>query len=114
MTDIFESKKGDIATMILVIGIFLVCAVAVFSFVLFSNADRQSFSDSLGAMAAMNLVAEQARFYENAGITPESMLNITREGSYYKITAEREKDGQRKIYVEYLMPVKSQPPAATS
>ncbi|MEX2017198.1 MAG: hypothetical protein WD876_01885 [Candidatus Pacearchaeota archaeon] len=105
-----KSRKGDIATMILVIGIFLVCAVALFSFVFFSGADRQSFSDALGTMAKVNLIAEQARFYENAGIQPESMLDLTREGNYYNITVERKDDDKRKIYIKYLMPIKTVTP----
>ncbi len=105
-----KSRKGDIPTLILVIGVFLVCAVAIFSFVFFNSFDRQSFTSSLESMAFVNSVAEQVRFYENIRLDPASFFEIDKGKGYYNITAEKKEGDERMFYVEYHIPLKTQSP----
>jgi flagellar basal body-associated protein FliL len=98
-------KKGDISTFVLVIGVFFVCAIAIFSFTFFKGTAEQKF-DVLGNMAAVNSAAEQIRFYENAGGDMPDSLNVKKEAGYYNITSLRTKGSKQIFYVEYKMPLK--------
>lgn len=109
----WNNKRGDIATMILVIGVFLVCAVTIFSFVLFNGSDRQSFVNSLETMAAVNSMADSVRFYENAGLQPEKIIDITKWDKNYVLTLERNDSKKRLFYVEYKLPIKTFTPSDT-
>ena len=99
------NNRGDIATMVLVIGVFLVCGVAIFSFVFFNSYDRQSFANSLEIMASVNSIAEQVRFYENTGMQPEKILNITKQSDFYNSTLEKREGDKRLFYVEYKLAI---------
>ena len=103
-----RDKRGDIPTLILVIGVFFVCAVAIFSFVFFSSSGRQSFSNVLESMAIINSIADQIRFYENAGLQPESFLGIKKENNNYNITSKKTENEEIVFYVEYIIPAKVQ------
>ena len=100
------NKKGDIPTLILVIGVFLVCGLAIISFGISFNSTKQSF-EILENMVAVNSIAEQARFYENVGLKPEDILDLRRQGNFYNITSEKVLYGDRVIYIQHLMPVKN-------
>jgi hypothetical protein len=101
------NKEGDISTFVLVIGVFFVCAIAIFSFTFFKGTAEQKF-DVLGNMAAVNSAAEQVRFYQNAGEAIPSYLNVKKEAGYYNITSQR-MDGEKSVfYVEYKIPLKTE------
>ena len=104
------NKKGDISTLVLVIGVFLVCAVAIFSFAVFNISSQQKFL-ALQKMASVNSIAEQARFYENAGIKPEDYLDIKKGNGFYNITVEWKDDDKRLFYAEYIIPIKMKVPS---
>jgi hypothetical protein len=105
-------KRGDTPTLILVIGVFAVCALTILSFSLFSGSFMKSF-DVLGTMASVNSIADQARFYENLGLNPGDYLSMQtgfdakQGGNYYLISAEQDSGDQKVFYVEYKIPVKA-------
>lgn len=101
-----KNKEGDISTLILVIGVFLVCATAIFTFAFFNNSSAEKFN-VLSYMANVNSIREQIRFYESIGANPIDYLNITKENSNYLITAEKKTDEKREFYIEYRIPAKA-------
>ena len=107
MNKIIKSKMGDMPTLILVIGIFLVCGLTVLSLVISFGSFEKSFG-VLDNMAAVNSMADQARFYENAGLEPTSFLGIKKENNAYNITSKKTENEKIVFYVEYIIPVKVQ------
>jgi len=62
----FENKRGDVPVTILVIGVFAVCTLALFSFI-FSVASVNNSFENLEVMEKVNIQIEQnpsADFYE--------------------------------------------------
>jgi len=103
-----KSRRGDIATLILVIGVFLVCAVMIFSFTFFNSGNKEKFANALEIMAKANLVGEQLKFYENAGENPMDFLNITKTGSDYYVIINEIEDEERVFGVQYRINPKTQ------
>lgn len=97
-----KNKRGDISTLILVIGVFLVCAIMIFSFLFFNTASMQKF-EVLGNMAFVNSIAEKIRFYENAELEPADFLDVKKENNMYNIISEKKSDETREFYVEYII-----------
>jgi len=102
------NKRGDISTLVLVIGVFLVCTVAIFSFMFLNNSDKERFASVLENMAKVNSVAEQIRFYENIGQDPTSFLDITKKNNEYNITLNEIDGGERLFGVQYIIKAKAQ------
>lgn len=110
-----KNKRGDIATMVLVIGVFLVCAITILSLAISLTSVNNDFN-VLQNMASINSAAEQARFFENAGLDPLDYLEIKKENNQYLLTSERMSDDvsvswglekeKRVFYVEYKIPIK--------
>jgi len=111
-----KSRKGDIPTLVLVIGVFLVCAVTILTLSISIISMNNGF-ESLQSMVSVNSAAEQVRFYENAGLDVTSILDIKKENNYYLLTSETkskelltfsgiEKE-KRMFYVEYKIPAKT-------
>ena len=109
---IMKNKRGDISTFVLVIGVFLVCAVTIFSFMFFHSTDRESIQDSLEAMAKINFLEDQIRLYENLGLQPESFLNIKKENGSYLVNVSVIDDEERMFYVEHDFAAKTAPNTA--
>ena len=103
-----KSRRGDIPTLILVIGVFLVCAIAIFSFAFFNNSSSEKFN-VLTYMATANSLREKIRFYENTGANPIDYLHVKAENGVYIITAEMKRGQTRQFYVEYRVPIKAKP-----
>ena len=111
-----KSKRGDIPTLVLVIGVFLVCAVTILTLSISIISVNNEF-EALQSMVSVNSVAEQVRFYENAGLDPTSMLDIKKGSDYYLLTSETKSKElltfsgvdkeKRMFYVEYKIPIKS-------
>jgi len=73
-----KDKKGDIPITILVIGIILVCALAMFSFLSSTTKIRNSFV-GVGVLEKMNSQIEKNYFYKQSGLVigdSESVSNI--------------------------------------
>ena len=104
------NKRGDISTLVLVIGVFLVCAVAIFSFAFLNSSDKEKFASVIESMAKVNSFAEHIRFYENTGQDPASFLNITKKNGEYNITLNKIDEGERLFSVEYRIKARAQPP----
>ncbi len=104
------NKRGDISTLILVIGVFLVCAVTIFSFTFFNGSNKEKFAGVVENMAKANFIAEQIKFYENAGQDPLVFLNVIRKNNEYNITLN-EMDGEERLFgVQYMFRTKAQAP----
>ena len=105
-----KSRRGDISTFVLVIGVFLVCTLAIFSFIFFNNSNKESFENVVENMAIVNSIAEQIRFYENIGQDPASFLDITKENNEYNIALNKMDGDERLFGVQYIFRAKAQAP----
>jgi len=79
------NKKADITVTILVLGIFIVCTLAIFSFISENNKSNQHLA-SIGFLETMNAIEEEINFNQ-LPINKEG-IKITRDrseivGSYY-------------------------------
>jgi hypothetical protein len=104
-----ESRNGDMPTLILVVGIFLVCGLTVFSLIISLGSFEKSFG-VLENMVAVNSMADQIRFYENVGLDPTSFLDITKENNAYNITSKKTEKEKIVFYIEYIIPANTPAP----
>ncbi|MEK6819828.1 MAG: hypothetical protein AABY03_01355, partial [Nanoarchaeota archaeon] len=122
------NRRGDISITLLVLGVFAVCTLTLFSFYI-SGVDGKETALKIGIMEKINSLAEEIKFYKNPeiGKDPKEVMEIfdkgitdgnilfTRinNGDNYKINAEySERDfelfgfglGERKVLfsVEYI------------
>ncbi len=102
----FKGKKGDISTLVLVVGVFLVCATAIFAFAFFNSSAMQKFEIVKG-VSYLNFVEDQIRFYENTGQEPQKVLGLSKKGNYYLVKSEEFSGEERVFYAEYKVPAKS-------
>lgn len=81
-----KNKKGDIPTIVLVIGIFAVCAIGIISFFIADFHISNSFV-GVQIMQRFNAQVEEYNFYLNQGISPNNLkgkFNITKiDGKEY-------------------------------
>jgi len=81
-----RNKKGDIPTVILVIGVFAVCTVGIITFFI---ADFHTANSFVGVQIMQKFKAqvEEYNFYLNQGVSPtrlQSKFNITKiDGKEY-------------------------------
>jgi len=97
-----KSRKGDIPITILVIGVFLVCSLALLSFYL-SGINEKKTATRLEIMREVNSLTDEIKFYKNPEINknPDILMDafnkknsndnpsydITNLGGKYKIDA---------------------------
>ena len=84
-----KNKRGDLPVTILVIGVILVSALALFSFLTSSFSSGQSF-EGISEMEELNAKIDSYYFYKNSGVSEDRIneaLGITEEG---KISLEAE------------------------
>ncbi len=96
-----KNKRGSIPIAILVLGVLLVCTLALTSFYLSERNVKKNF-DVLNIVSIAKLVGEKAIVYQNLGYTKEQadkMLGITVDstGRYYLVR-------EGKITVKYYIP----------
>ena len=101
-------KKGDMPTLVLVIGIFAICVLIIFSFSWSAGYFKKGF-DALHGMSRLTTTADQIRFYENIGRNPEEIPNVKKTGDVYVISAEEIQNGKRMFYAEYKIKANLQP-----
>lgn len=81
-----RNKKGDIPTVILVIGVFAVCTVGIITFFIADFHTANSFV-GVQVMQKFNAQVEEYTFYLNQGISPtklQNKFNITKiDGKEY-------------------------------
>ena len=70
-----KSTKGNIPITILVIGIVVVCVLALFTFFTSGSNVKESFT-SLSIVEKTNTFFETMKFYENLGKNPEQEMEI--------------------------------------
>lgn len=101
------NKKGDIPTLVLVVGVFLVCALIVFSIVLSVDMFKDNFK-VLNYMAAAKSTAEKIKFYENAGQNPTDFMDfIKRDGGDYVISVQTPETQNKVFSMQYRIPTAS-------
>ncbi|MAH03664.1 hypothetical protein CMI39_02660 [Candidatus Pacearchaeota archaeon] len=102
-----KNKRGDIPVTILVIGVFAICSMAIFSFV-YSKGKVQEDFVGIGLIENINSIEEEIRFYESLEKTPEEIKEILKEvefdGTYYIIQKNYGKD--KNVSVEYKVRIK--------
>lgn len=69
-----RNKKGDIPIAILVVGVILICALAILSFLSSSFKLEKSFAD-VTIMEDLNVKIEEYTFYKNQGVSNEEIKN---------------------------------------
>ncbi len=70
-----RNKKGDIPTVILVLGVFIVCSLTLLNFYLAAGRDS-SFFEGAVLIKTVNEIAEDIRFYTKLGKSPEDALKL--------------------------------------
>ncbi len=83
-------KKGDIPITILVIGILVVCIIAIFSFYFSILKVQKNFDTQI--VKEIKLIKEKADFYGNLGFSQQeigSILNISSDSQGRHIFLER-------------------------
>ena len=69
------NKRGDIPIVILVVGVFLVCILAITSFFVSNNSVKNSFP-VINTVEAASLLKEKISFYENLGYNEEQIKTL--------------------------------------
>ncbi|MEK6926325.1 MAG: hypothetical protein AABW50_03540 [Nanoarchaeota archaeon] len=64
------NKRGDVPVMILVLGVFLICAIALLSFYFVNFKALKNFQGYL-AVEEANSLAEEYTFYKSIGLNQE-------------------------------------------
>lgn len=85
-----KNKKGDITITILVVGVFLLGAFALFSFFVSDSKTTNSFA-SVYVMEIANSQIEEYKFYKNSGVPVEKI------NGFFEIV---EKQGIKYIHLE--------------
>ena len=72
-----KNRKGDVSITILVIGVFVVCSLALFSFYL-SGVNGKETSLRVNIVEKIISLSEEVKFYKNPEINknPEEMMDI--------------------------------------
>lgn len=81
MKHIINNKRGDIPITILVMGVIVICMLAIVSFYISDIKVKNSFA-SVGIIGQAALLKEKAGFYENVGLnrnTIDSLVGIKTE-----------------------------------
>lgn len=71
------NKRGDISTTILVLGIFAVCSLAIFSFYSSTSSFKENFS-GIFVVQKIDSFGEKVKFYQKQeiGKNPEEVMDI--------------------------------------
>jgi|TARA_B100002003_G_scaffold153457_1_gene142242 polynucleotide 5'-kinase involved in rRNA processing len=97
-----KNKKADIPVTILVIGVFAICSMAIFSFIYSTNNIQKDFV-GVGLIETINSIEEEIKFYESIGKSPNEISGIFEEvkfdGTNYIIKKDYGKD--KKVLIEY-------------
>jgi hypothetical protein len=64
------NRKGDVSITILVIGVFVICALAIVSFILFNQQVQNGFVN-MGIFENLSAQVENYYFYINSGLSPQ-------------------------------------------
>ena len=97
------SKKGDIPITILVIGVFMICALALLSFYS-SNIEFGSSFYGIASMGKINGKINEYYFYKNLGIDEKKIKEIIdiKEDNLGKYILIEEKIEEKKfIFIKY-------------
>lgn len=106
MKKIKINKRGDIPVVILVIGVFAICTLAILSFKFASIKSDRGFSESIEAMQEMNSEIQKYQFYKDVGLDDSELrilFNI--KGDKY-LEVEKKLGEETIILVRYSLPEK--------
>lgn len=90
MKKLIKNKRGDIPVTILVLGIVMVCILAITSFNVSSLKVQENFDTQI--VKEITLIKEKADFYSNLGFAKEeidSVLNIKYDSQGRYVLLER-------------------------
>lgn len=87
------NKNGDVPITILVIGIFAICSLALFTFLIADIRTSNSFV-GLSELSELNLKINQYKFLESQGVSLDSILKFTgaveeEDGFYFYLEKEK-------------------------
>lgn len=88
----FKNKKADITITLLVIGVFIVCALTLISFYSSDITVKKSF-ESVALVQKVSSLHEDILFYESIGKNPEEIMEIFPEDSGASFVFEGRKNG---------------------
>tara|TARA_Y100000034_G_scaffold101437_1_gene125754 strand:- start:540 stop:875 length:336 start_codon:yes stop_codon:yes gene_type:complete len=106
-----KNKHGDIPVTILVIGVFAICIMAIFSFFYSTSNIKENFV-GIGLIENINSIEEEIRFYESIEKTPKEIIGfldgdaVVDEDNkdYYIIKKDYGED--KNVSVEYKVRIK--------
>lgn len=88
-----KNKKADIPVMILVMGVFAICILAILSFN-FSPKGNTSLFVGPYLLEDVSSIAEQINFYESEGINFEYLMNKSIADSGADLEIKKDLDGR--------------------
>lgn len=109
MKNRYKNKRGDIPVTILVLGVFAICLLAIFSFYLADRHVRNDFS-SIGIIEKAKILRDKVVFYsdEKIGMDEAEIKQLFNQTEGVEISSDRE---GKYIYLEsggvsvkYLIP----------
>ena len=98
-----SNKKADVPVTILVIGVFALCTLAIFSFFVSSFKSQDSFK-GVEVVEEANSLLEEYKFQEEAGVSDleQELQPVTCPSPLTgKCILVKETFGEREIYVAY-------------
>jgi len=98
MNKLLKNKRGDIPVMILVIGVFAICTLAIISFSFVGNKTTKGFYESIESMEEMNSLIQKYYFYEEIDEENRDKFLNVKEG-YIEVI--KEIDGEKIIEIRY-------------
>jgi hypothetical protein len=85
------NKRGDVSIVLLVIGVFAICALAIISFLLHLRIKEGNFAD-IETFENLSSQAEDFYFYVNSGLSPEEAaerIGAEMQGNILALNAEQ-------------------------
>lgn len=94
MKKIISDKRGDVPIMVLILGVFLICAIALGSFYLFQNSNLNKLVANTEAIEEAKIAIDKYYFYKALGKQDEEIDAI--------LGIKKDESGKRYMYVDYV------------
>ena len=96
-----RNKKGDVPVTILVLGVFIICSLAIASFYIANNKVKKDFY-SVDVVKSMSLYKDRIQFYKNTGLSADQIKElfnalISEDGKMLNLN-------QGKVSINYALP----------
>ena len=90
-----KNKKADIPVMVLVIGVFAICCLAILSFVKIEGDIKESF-ESIELIEKLNSEMERYFFYKNL----PALISNDKINEYLNIKTRNDNTGKEERYID--------------